>query len=107
MRTQHKSGRRQSFSERFTATYQIAIQIPAGIADGDYPIVATLNGVGSPPSLVVDRSEVIGPVSTNRKSWNLTVAPGAEGYFKIKEGRVIPQAVVRLLPARRHHDEAC
>ena len=28
--------------------YQIAIQIPASMPDGDYPIVATVNGVQSP-----------------------------------------------------------
>jgi uncharacterized protein (TIGR03437 family) len=37
----------------YPATHQIAIQIPAGIADGDYPIVATVNGVGSPLNILL------------------------------------------------------
>jgi uncharacterized protein (TIGR03437 family) len=32
----------------YAAVYQIAIQIPASMPDGDYPIVATVNGVQSP-----------------------------------------------------------
>ena len=32
----------------YAAVYQIAIQIPAAIADGDYPIVATVAGAQSP-----------------------------------------------------------
>ena len=32
----------------YAAVYQIAIQIPATMADGDYPIVATVNGIQSP-----------------------------------------------------------
>jgi uncharacterized protein (TIGR03437 family) len=36
--------------------YQVAIQVPAGLADGNYPLVATLNGVPSPPvSFVVSQ----------------------------------------------------
>ncbi|HLK49294.1 MAG TPA: IPT/TIG domain-containing protein [Bryobacteraceae bacterium] len=37
----------------YAAAYQIAIQIPASMPDGDYPIVATLNGAQSPSSSVL------------------------------------------------------
>jgi uncharacterized protein (TIGR03437 family) len=33
--------------------YQIAIQVPASLADGDWPIQATIGGVQSPPSVVL------------------------------------------------------
>jgi uncharacterized protein (TIGR03437 family) len=33
--------------------YQIAIQVPAGLADGDHPIKATVNGVSSPDGVVL------------------------------------------------------
>ena len=33
--------------------YQIAIQIPTGLADGDYPIVATISGAQSPSSVLI------------------------------------------------------
>jgi uncharacterized protein (TIGR03437 family) len=29
--------------------YQVAIQVPASLAAGTYPLVATVNGVQSPP----------------------------------------------------------
>ncbi|HLK48521.1 MAG TPA: choice-of-anchor V domain-containing protein [Bryobacteraceae bacterium] len=32
----------------YPADYQVAIQIPASLANGDYPLVATVNGVSSP-----------------------------------------------------------
>jgi uncharacterized protein (TIGR03437 family) len=32
----------------YAGLYQIAIQIPASLANGDYPVVATINGVSSP-----------------------------------------------------------
>jgi uncharacterized protein (TIGR03437 family) len=32
----------------FAALYQVAIQIPESLADGDYPIVATVSGAQSP-----------------------------------------------------------
>lgn len=32
----------------YPADYQVAIQIPASIANGDYPLVASVNGVSSP-----------------------------------------------------------
>jgi len=37
----------------YAATYQIAIQIPASMPDGDYPIVAAVNGVQSPSSILL------------------------------------------------------
>jgi uncharacterized protein (TIGR03437 family) len=33
--------------------YQIAIQIPLGLTDGDYPVVATISGVPSPSSVLI------------------------------------------------------
>ena len=32
----------------FAGTFQVAIEIPTGLADGDYPVVATVGGVSSP-----------------------------------------------------------
>jgi uncharacterized protein (TIGR03437 family) len=41
----------------YAGLYQIAIQVPAGLANGDYPVVATINRVSSPAStmLTVDQ----------------------------------------------------
>jgi uncharacterized protein (TIGR03437 family) len=33
--------------------YQIAIQVPTGLADGDWPIQATIGGVTSPAGTVL------------------------------------------------------
>jgi uncharacterized protein (TIGR03437 family) len=33
--------------------YQIAIQVPTGLANGDYPIVATISGAQSPSSVLI------------------------------------------------------
>jgi uncharacterized protein (TIGR03437 family) len=33
--------------------YQIAIQIPTTLADGDYPVVATVSGVQSPLNVLI------------------------------------------------------
>ena len=33
------------------AVYQIAIQVPAGMANGDYPVVAAVNGISSPSAV--------------------------------------------------------
>ncbi len=43
----------------YAAVYQIAIQIPASMSDGDYPIVATVSGAQSPASsfLTVQRTQ--------------------------------------------------
>jgi uncharacterized protein (TIGR03437 family) len=35
------------------AEYQLAVQIPASLADGDYPIVGTVNGVSSPSTTLI------------------------------------------------------
>jgi uncharacterized protein (TIGR03437 family) len=35
------------------ALYQVAIQIPTSLANGDYPIVATINGVSSPSTTLI------------------------------------------------------
>jgi uncharacterized protein (TIGR03437 family) len=37
----------------FAGLYQIAIQVPASLADGDYAITATVNGVSSPAGVVL------------------------------------------------------
>jgi uncharacterized protein (TIGR03437 family) len=37
----------------YAATYQIAIQIPSSMADGNYPILASVNGVQSPGNVVL------------------------------------------------------
>lgn len=37
----------------YAAAYQIAIQIPPSTPDGDYPIVATINGAHSPSAIVL------------------------------------------------------
>jgi uncharacterized protein (TIGR03437 family) len=31
----------------YAGLYQIAIQIPASLANGDYPVVATIDGISS------------------------------------------------------------
>ena len=33
--------------------YQVAIQVPATLADGDWPIQATIGGVSSPTGIVL------------------------------------------------------
>jgi uncharacterized protein (TIGR03437 family) len=35
------------------AEYQLAVQIPASLADGDYPIIAMVNGVSSPSTTLI------------------------------------------------------
>jgi len=37
----------------YAALYQVAIQIPASMPDGDYPIVATVNGTESPSNSIL------------------------------------------------------
>ena len=37
----------------YAGLYQIAIQVPAALADGDWPIVATIGGVSSPAGVVL------------------------------------------------------
>lgn len=37
----------------FAGLYQVAIHIPASLANGDYPVVATINGVSSPPAIMI------------------------------------------------------
>jgi uncharacterized protein (TIGR03437 family) len=37
----------------FAGLYQVAIQIPAGLANGDYPVVAAINGVSSPATTLI------------------------------------------------------
>jgi uncharacterized protein (TIGR03437 family) len=37
----------------FAALYQIAIQIPAGLSKGDYPVVASINGAQSPSTTLI------------------------------------------------------
>ena len=35
------------------ALFQVAIQVPTTLADGDYPVVATVSGVSSPSSTLI------------------------------------------------------
>jgi uncharacterized protein (TIGR03437 family) len=37
----------------YAGLYQVAIQIPAGLANGDYPLVATINGASSPSTTMI------------------------------------------------------
>jgi uncharacterized protein (TIGR03437 family) len=37
----------------YAGLYQVAIQIPAGLANGDYPVVATVNGASSPSTTLI------------------------------------------------------
>jgi uncharacterized protein (TIGR03437 family) len=37
----------------FAAVYQVAIQVPDSLADGDWPIVATVGGVSSPSTILL------------------------------------------------------
>jgi uncharacterized protein (TIGR03437 family) len=37
----------------YAGLYQVAIQIPAGLADGDYPVVAAINSVPSPSTTMI------------------------------------------------------
>jgi uncharacterized protein (TIGR03437 family) len=37
----------------FAGLYQVAIQVPSSLGDGDWPIVATINGVSSPSGVVL------------------------------------------------------
>lgn len=42
-----------ALSPGFAGLYQVAIQVPAALADGDYPIKATVSGVSSPDGVVL------------------------------------------------------
>jgi uncharacterized protein (TIGR03437 family) len=37
----------------YAGLYQVAIQVPAGLANGDYSVVATINGVLSPSTTMI------------------------------------------------------
>jgi uncharacterized protein (TIGR03437 family) len=37
----------------FAGLYQVAIQVPASLGNGDWPIVATIGGVSSPSGAVL------------------------------------------------------
>ena len=37
----------------FAALYQVAIQIPTSLPDGDYPVIATVGGQSSPPTTII------------------------------------------------------
>jgi uncharacterized protein (TIGR03437 family) len=37
----------------YAGLYQVAIQIPAGLANGDYPVVASINGASSPSTTLI------------------------------------------------------
>ena len=42
-----------ALSPGFAGLYQIAIQVPASLADGDYPIKATVSGASSPDGVIL------------------------------------------------------
>jgi uncharacterized protein (TIGR03437 family) len=42
-----------ALSPGFAGLYQVAIQVPSTMADGDYPIKATVNGTSSPDGVVL------------------------------------------------------
>jgi uncharacterized protein (TIGR03437 family) len=42
-----------ALSPGFAALYQVAIQIPDSLADGDYPVVATISGAQSPAAVLL------------------------------------------------------
>jgi len=42
-----------ALSQGFAALYQIVVTVPAGLANGDYPIVATINGAASPGNVML------------------------------------------------------
>ena len=37
----------------FAGLYQVAIQIPASLPDGNWPVIATIGGVSSPPGVLL------------------------------------------------------
>ena len=37
----------------FAGLYQVAIQVPGSLADGDWPVVASIGGVQSPNAMVL------------------------------------------------------
>jgi uncharacterized protein (TIGR03437 family) len=37
----------------YAGLYQVAIQVPSSLADGDWPLVATIGGVASPSGVVL------------------------------------------------------
>jgi uncharacterized protein (TIGR03437 family) len=37
----------------YAGLYHVAIQVPSSLADGDWPLVATIGGVSSPSSVVL------------------------------------------------------
>jgi uncharacterized protein (TIGR03437 family) len=42
-----------ALSPGFAGLYQVAIQVPASMADGDYPLVATVAGASSPDGVIL------------------------------------------------------
>lgn len=42
-----------ALSQGLAALYQIVVTVPAGLANGDYPIVATINGAASPGNVML------------------------------------------------------
>jgi uncharacterized protein (TIGR03437 family) len=42
-----------ALSPGFAGLYQVAIQVPAGMADGDYPLTATVSGATSPDGVIL------------------------------------------------------
>jgi len=42
-----------ALASRYAGLYQVAIQVPNSIADGDWPIIATIGGVSSPSGVLL------------------------------------------------------
>ena len=49
-----------ALSPGFAGLYQVAIQVPAPLADGDYALTATVSGVTSPDGVIALGEEVAG-----------------------------------------------
>ena len=50
---QSSGGCSAAMAPGFDTLYQVAIQIPESLADGDYPVVTTVSGVQSPSNVLL------------------------------------------------------
>ena len=42
-----------ALASSYTGLYQVAIQIPVGLPNGDYPVIATIDGIASPSTTLI------------------------------------------------------
>jgi uncharacterized protein (TIGR03437 family) len=42
-----------ALSPGYAGLYQVGIQVPTSLQNGDYPVVATINGIQSPSSTLI------------------------------------------------------